>query len=273
MNLADHYVIPHLIVENTESPGFSLDVVASENNTVVEFDGMVVELETVGNSVTFELDNRREWMSLNCSKNCLAVQYSKAVSTDHGLFMLPMVGAHEFYVNTTFTTLDVHPTSFISLAVEGEAPGDILLNGDSLGDLDWGTIDGFATAETAVDQGTYVIESMDGRPFALFVYFHDDARSGPVGAGYTRLPTNKYIPTTLPTTTPSTTTTPPPTDGNYTLPQLSVRLNGTVYTEDGEDMTPQCAQVYVSMTASGKLFFFIRNNNTYVRSSTKLSLN
>ena len=239
-NLTDHYVIPHLISQNTENPGYSLHVVASDDNTVVEFDGSVAQLDSVGNSVTFELANRREWMSLNCSKNCLAVQYTKSTSS-YGMFMLSMLGANQFYTSTTFTTLDLHPTSYISIVVEGEAPGtDILLNGDSLGDLDWGTIDGYATAETAIDNGTYVMESLASRPFVVFVYFHDDGNSGPGGAGYTKLPANRSVPST-----PSPTTTPPPADGNYTLPQLSVRLNGTVHTEDGENMTPQCAQVLI----------------------------
>ena len=246
-SLADHYIIPHLIAQNTESPGFSLQVVASDDNTIVDFNGNVVELEAIGNSTTFELDDRREWMSLNCSKNCLAIQYTKTLQYDvYGMFMLPMVGVQEFYTSTSFTTLDLHPVSYISLVVEGEAPGtNILLNGDSLGHLDWGIIDGYATAETAIDSGTYVMESVDQRPFAVFVYIHSDERPG--GAGYTRFSINRDIPptATLFTTTPSTTTTPPPTDGNYTLPQLSVRLNGTVYTEDGQDMTPQCAQVLI----------------------------
>ena len=251
-DLADNYVIPNIISQSTESPGYSLHIVATESNTVIEFDGSVVELDSLGNSVTFECDNRREWMSLNCSKNCLAAQYSKTLASSshiYGMFMLPVIGASEFYTSSTFTTMDIQPQSYISIVVEGEDPGtDILLNGDSLGDLDWGTIGDYATAETSIDQGTYVMESTNNRPFAVYVYSHwflSPDYSG--GVGYTHLPASRGIPTTLSptTTTPSTTTTQaatlPLTDGNYTLPQLSVRLNGTVYTEDGEDMSPQCA--------------------------------
>ena len=252
-DLADNYVIPNIISQSTQSPGYSLHVVATESNTTIEFDGSVVELDSLGNSVTFECDDRREWMSLNCSKNCLAVQYSKTVRSSvhtYGMFMLPVIGASEFYTSSTFTTMDIEPQSYISIVVEGEDPGtDILLNGNSLGDLDWGTIGGYATAETSIVQGTYIMESINNRPFAVYVYSHWSVSFDYIGgAGYTNFPKSRGISTTLPptTATPSTTTpaaTPPPSEGNYTLPQLSVRLNGTVYTEDGEDMSPQCAQV------------------------------
>ena len=189
-NLANHYIIPNLSSQNPASPGFSLQVVATESSTTVELDGNVVELDSVGNSVTFELGNSREWMTLNCSKNCLAVQYTKTVASvpSYGMFMLPVLGVREFYQSTMFATLDVSSQSYISIVVQGEAPGtDILLNGDSLGDLDWGTIDGYATAETSIDQGTYVMESVNGRPFMVYIYCHwipSNSYSG--GAGYTR---------------------------------------------------------------------------------------
>ena len=193
-NLADQYVIPSLRSQDPASPGFSLQVVATDSNTTVEFDGNVVELDSLGNSATFELDNRTDWMSLDCSKHCLVAQYTKPLGAGHryGMFMLSLLGANEFYLSSTFTTLDIQGSqSYISIVVEGKAPGTgILLNGDSLGDLDWGTIDNYATA---IDQGTYVMESVNSRPFVVYVYSQwliDCPFPGcpdlAVGAGYTR---------------------------------------------------------------------------------------
>ena len=276
-SLADRYMIPHLISHNTESPGFSLHVVASENNTLVEFDGSVVELALVGNSVTFEV-NSGGWMSLNCSKNCLAVQYAKSLRSSSGIYgmlMLVILGANEFYGSTSFMALDVNPRSTISIIVEEEMRGtDIMLNGDSLGHLEWEINYGYSTAETTIDEGTYVMQSVSNRPFVVYVSCH--WRIGydtSAGAGYTSVPAERGIPTTpssattTSVTSPPMTTvspspppaTPPPTDGNYTLPQLAVRLNGTVYTEDGEDMSPQCAQVTVTVLEKKKKMYTLMN--------------
>ena len=63
--------------------------------------------------------------------------------------------------------------SYISIVVDGKAPGiGVLLNGDSLGDLVWGTINDYAIAEKAIDQDTYVMESVNSRPFVVYVYSH-----------------------------------------------------------------------------------------------------
>ena len=282
------YMIPHTISQSTASPGFNLVVVAVHDNTVVEFDGETVTLPTVGNSTTFIRNYPTDWMFVNCSKNCLAVQFTIAVSHAFGRFMLSMLPAQDFYTLTFFTTLDIHPTSYISLVVEGEDPGtDILLNGDSLGHLDWSTSHGYAMAETAIPQGTYILESMNDRQFAAYVYTHSEIYAG--GAGYALLPLScdgpiTTTPTTIPTSAPTTPTQTPPTTptviptsapttptqtpptsptaiptsaptiptqtpptpppmGN--LPQISVRLNGTVHTEDGQNMTLSCAQVNI----------------------------
>ena len=235
INLTNDYLVPHLISQNTSSPGFYLIVVAVENDTLVEFDGEQTVLSTVGSSATFDHDNTREWMCLNCSKNCLAVQFSLTVRDVFGRFMMSLLPTENFNTWAFFTTLDIHATSYTSLVVEGEDPGsDIFLNGISLGDLDWRTLQGYATAETAISQGTYILESINNRPFGAYVYCHSEHYTG--AAGYALLPlSTDIIPTTFPTTT-----TPPAMDN---LPQISVRLNGTVYTEDGQDMTSLCTQV------------------------------
>ena len=121
--LADQYVIPSLsshLQQNQISPGFSLQVVATDSNTTVEFDGNVVVLNSLGNSETFELDSGRDWMSLNCSKKCLAVQYTKAIGVSFqspGMFMLPLLGANKFYLSSTFTTLDIRQVPSLTSAL------------------------------------------------------------------------------------------------------------------------------------------------------------
>ena len=329
-NLEKHYMTPHLISENIQTPGFSLNVMATEDDTMVQFNDQVVSLPLLGDAVTFELEDTQEWMPLECSKNCLAVQFTKSETEIYGLFMLPILPVEEFYTSAFFTTLDTSPTSYFSLAVEGEDPGsDILLNGDSLGYLEWSASDGYATAETDIPKGTYVLVSETGRRFAVYVYCHSQTFDG--GAGYAVLSRGSggVVPTGGPTTTStttgptvtdpvtttgptatftvptgpsvsititdsttaesitsapntgptlptgpsssatvtdptisvttmtdptisvttttdstvsatSTTSTPPPI---ISLPQLSIRLNGTVYTSDGQDISLSCAQV------------------------------
>ena len=235
-NIAKEYIVPHLISQNIASPGFYLTVVAVDDNTMVEFDGETTILPFVGNSVTFDRDNAREWMYLNCSKNCLAAQFSLTVIDVFGRIMMSLLPAENFYTWAFFTTLDIHSTSYISLVVEGEDPGsDILLNGDSLAYLNWTALHGFTTAETAIAQGAYILESSNSRLFGAYIYCRSEVYVG--AAGYAFLPLSNYIDIT---TTIPTITTPPPMDK---LPQIMIRLNGTVQAEDGQDIKPVCTQV------------------------------
>ena len=186
-SLNNTYMIPHLIAHSAVSPGFSLVIVAAHDNTVIEFDGKTVTLPSVGNSTAFVGSFPDEWMFVECSRDCLAVQITAAVESEFGRIMLSILPVQDFYTWAFFTTLDIHPTSYISLVVEGEDPGsDIFLNGDSLEHLDWSASHGYAVAETAIPQGTYVLESMNNRPFAAYVYTHSEIHAG--GAGYTLLP-------------------------------------------------------------------------------------
>ena len=237
-NLANNYMVPHLIGSTALSPGFYLAVVAVEHDTVVEFDGETTTLPTAGSSVTFDRSNAREWMFVNCSNDCLAVQFSMVEPQIFGRFMMSLLPSQNFYTWVFFTTLNISSLSYISLVVEGEAPGSgILLNGVPLGGLYWSTFQGYATTERAISQGTYILESESGRPFAAYVYTHTMIATG--GAGYALLPLSNDVNITT-TATAIPTSTPPPAEDP---PQISVRLNGTVYTEDGQDIAFSCAQV------------------------------
>ena len=77
--------------------------------------------------------------------------------------------------------------AYLSLVVEGEDPGsDILLNGNSLDYLDWGALDGYATAETSLAEGSYRLESVTGRSVTAYVYVHEEYTNGRIG--YALLP-------------------------------------------------------------------------------------
>ena len=83
------------------------------------------------------------------------------------------------------------------------------------------------------------LDSVNGRPFAMYVYFHTNDGGG---AAYSFLPLESSQVTPSPTvpTEPSTTL---PSSNNATLPQHTARVDGAARTEDGEDMSPICVMV------------------------------
>ena len=177
-----------------------------------------------------------------------------------GIFMQPVLSENELATSAYFTTLEVYPLSYFSLVVKGESPGDDLyLNGTSLGYLNWIATNGYSTAELAIPLGVYELESVNGRPFALYVYLHLNYYAG--GAGYALLSMESARVTSVSTTpttsasTPTVTTTPSPSI-NASLPQHTARVNGTAFTEDGEEMSPACMMVntlYVKLVIKLKL--------------------
>ena len=257
-SLGQQYVVPHIANEYESPPGFTVCVVATEDGTTVECDG---DMQTVnqGETAVFEYPYLDRSVFVTCSSECLVTQYAKSVSAQSGLFMQHMLPDHDFSTSAYFTTLDVHPSSFLSLVVTGEAPVDgIYLNGESLSDLTWNPGNGYSTAVKALSNGTYELDSVDGRAFAAYIYLHTQRRAG--GAGYTMLPkessrvsttaasttASTVIYTTTPavsSTAPSVTSTTPSRPINNTLPQHTARVNGTALTEDGQEITPACAVV------------------------------
>ena len=249
-SLGFEYVVPKIIHQDTSPPGYSVSVVATEDNTSVEIGGEI-EILDQSKSVTFEYPLTDTSMFVNCSKPCLVVQYSKCMyissTTRAGMFMQAVLSENELVTSSYFTTLEVYPLSYISLVVKGESPGDDLyLNGTSLGYLNWAASNGYSTAEMAIPLGVYALESVNGRPFALYVYLHLNYYTG--GAGYALLSMESSsvtsASTTLTTSASTTTVTATPSPSvNASLPQHTARVNGTAFTEDGEDMSPACIMV------------------------------
>ena len=263
--LGTQYIVPNII--NNYSPyGYSVSIVATQDSTVVESDSDVQTLDQ-GESAILEYPYRDGSVFINCSKPCLVTQYAKGNPQITSMFMQTILPEGEFSISAFFTTMNVSSTAYLSLVLKGESPGDNLyLNGESLAYLSWTATNGYSTAELAVSQGTYELESLDGRAFAVYVYFHMEYASA--GSGYAFLPlgsgnlSSTPAPTTAPTTsvpsgsptatapttapTTSVSLTAPTTTAspiNGTLPQHTARVNGTAHTADGEDMTPQCAVV------------------------------
>ena len=250
VSLGEEYIVPRIITEDSSPPGFSLSVVATEDGTTVESDGEMQTLDQ-GETAVFEYPYLERSVLVYCSRKCLVAQYGKVIQGHSGLIMQNILPEHEFSTSAYFTALDASPTSFLSLVAKGESTVDgLYLNGDSLSNLTWTPANGYSTAEVAISNGVYELESTDGRPFAAYIYFHQGYNGG--GAGYTMLPTESSrvtttpatTTTTTPTTTPSSTTTTalnPPI--NNTFPLHTARVNGTAFTEDGQEMTPACAVV------------------------------
>ena len=160
--------------------------------------------------------------------------------------MQPVLSDNEFSTSAYFTTLDVAPVSYLSLVVKGESPGDDLyLNGISLGYLDWVATNGYSTAELAIPLGLYALESVNSRPFALYVYLHLGYYVG--GAGYAMLSVESSqvtsASTTLTTSASRIALTTPRPYVNASLAQHTARVSGTALTEDGEEMSPACMMV------------------------------
>ena len=253
-SLGQQYIVPKIINEDDPPPGFSLTIVATENNTVVESDGDMYLLNR-GETAVLEYAYKDQSIFVNCSDSCLVTQFSKAIADQSGAFMQFMLPEHDFSTSAYFTTLDVQPMSFLSIVIQGESPGDdVYLNGTSLGYLTWTPVNGYTTTELPIPHGAYHLESEDGRPFAAYIYFHLKHAGG--GAGYSLLPTESSrvtpLPTTSSSTVPSLSSTSPPLSPtpttpspslNGTLPQHTARVNGTSVSADGEDIPPQCAVV------------------------------
>ena len=156
-------------------------------------------------------------VSLLTAQNlALLLKPGKALDYEHGNFMQTILAETDFLTYAFFTTPDLYSISFLSLVVKGESPGDdIYLNGISLGSLDWTTISGFSSAEMLLDHGMYILDSVDGRPFAAYVYQHTRFITG--GVGYALLPVGLFPtpPTPEPTFEPSTPPTTPHPNYEY----------------------------------------------------------
>ena len=255
--LGTEYIVPNII--NSYSPyGYSIGVVATEDNTTIMSAGDMYILDQ-GESATLEYPSRDGSVYITCSKPCLVAQYTKNYPGRNSLFMQTILPEDDFSLSAFLTTMEANAsTAYLSLVLKEESAGNNLyLNGVSLGYLTWTPTNGYSTSELAISQGTYELISEDGRPFAMYIYFH--MQQAGAGSGYGFLPlysmdiSSTPEPTTAPTTAPTTsapltapTTTVSPSI-NGTLPQHTARVNGTAYTADGEDMTPQCAIVRQSL--------------------------
>ena len=125
--------------------GYSVGVVATEDDTNVESDGEVKTLNW-GESATFEYLELDRSIFVTCSKPCLVTQYSKGQQDRNSMFMQAILPENEFSTSALFTTLDDYYESYLSLVLKGESPGDDLyLNGESLGYLDWTETNGYVS--------------------------------------------------------------------------------------------------------------------------------
>ena len=89
----------------------------------------------------------------------------------------------DFSTSAYFATLDDTSKDYLSLVIKGESPVDYLyLNGEPLANLTWTSVYGYSTALMEIPHGIYELESVDGRPFAAYIYHHLSHYGG--GAGY-----------------------------------------------------------------------------------------
>ena len=175
-----------VIQEDGTVAGFSISIVATENNTAIVSNGRLW-FNDAGESLIVDHNYRDSPLFLTCSNPCLVAQYSKLIRYESGMFMFTILAESDFSTFMYFTTLDVSPISYISIVLKGEERGENLyLNGDSLGSLQWTALSGYTTAQVTISDGVYELESMDGRPFAAYVYHHGMTESN--GAGFALLP-------------------------------------------------------------------------------------
>ena len=277
--LGQEYIAPNIIYQYSYFAGYSITVVATEDDTIVESDEDAKILDQ-GETAIFEYPSIGRSIFVTCSKRCLVTQYSKVKdegdSAHSGHFMQNLLSETDFSTSHYFTTLDQDPVSYLSLVLKGEAPGDDLyLNGASLDYLNWNPIHGYSTAELAIFPGVYELYSADGRPFAGYVYEHlpNGRYSAGGAAGYALLPieSSEVSPSPAPTTPSPTSTAPPPTtfsptpttpspSENGTFPYHTARVNGTAITEDGEDMSPTCIIVSVNIYNVSHMFLLGRRD-------------
>ena len=238
-SLGRSYVIPRILGTNYAA-GYTVVVVAMEDDTFVESEVETVSIDQ-GEYAILDYPGWDNNSYVSCSRYCLVTQYAKEDVATYGLFMHHILSENDFYSSSFFATVDAYPVSYLSLVVVGESPGyDILLNGEPLDTIIWKPFHGYSTAQLQIAEGAYVLDSSEGREFAAYVYSHLMFRGA--GAGYSLLPHASSIQTTPTSSMTSTPTTPSPS-WNSTLPQHTARVNGSAYTQDGQDMTPQCAVV------------------------------
>ena len=234
-NLAQHYLVPYQLTDTSTIPDSNVQVLATEPDTDVSCQGALRYLEEPGDSTLCYQVRGTKWISVNCSKPCLVTQYTRSEAFLDGSFMLLPLPSRYFYTSTLFTSVNITASqasvaSFINVAVEGEGDPseDLLLNGNRMNWTEWDTLDGFSVGAMPIEPGLYTLESVSGRPIVVYIYSRTSISPG--GAGYTRMAGIKRE-------------DPPSTPPPYSIPQLSVRVNGTVKAQDGEDITPQCGQV------------------------------
>ena len=100
--LGQVYVVPRIISGFNLDRGFSVSVVATANNTLVESDGEVQSLDQ-GHTAIFEYPDLARSILVNCSETCLVAQYSKSnFVTGFGMFMFHVLPNNEFITSAYF---------------------------------------------------------------------------------------------------------------------------------------------------------------------------
>ena len=115
---------------------------------------------------------------VNCSINCSVVQFAKSIRGTAGTFMTHIQPLQEFYTTAYFTTPYFHNTSYLSIVVEGTEDPELILNGNPVNDVTWGTVEGYRTGTVMVTHGTYHLSSPSDRFFAVYVYTHAEYYQG-----------------------------------------------------------------------------------------------
>ena len=175
--LMNEYIIPSITTGSGEHPGYSVSVVAIENDTDVEFNRTLVQELRAGEAVTFEIPYSNKWSLVNCSITCSVVQFAKSIRGTAGTFMTQIQPLQEFYTSAYFTTPDFHNT-YLSIVVEGTEDPELILNGIPVDDVTWGTVAGYRTGTITVTHGTYHLSSPSDRFFTVYVYTHAEYYQG-----------------------------------------------------------------------------------------------
>ena len=163
------------------SPGYMVNIIATEDNTVVSHDDQDMEINA-GDIYRIERPYHDDIFSATCSKPCFLSQFTYGVADETGNFLLNVLPIHQFYRSCVFVTMDYEITHYISIVAVGIPPmDDIYVDGENLQDLVWQTAEGISFATIDISNGFHDMYST-ATEFAVYVYGHTSYYGG--GYGY-----------------------------------------------------------------------------------------
>ena len=171
------YIVPG--IKAPWNSGYDVQVVASQNATIVDVDGDVHVLNE-GDVIAEKFSGRRTPTHVMCSLPCNVVQFTIGYQHYTGQFMISVLPPGDFYRKAVFTTYDVTEIIHITIVVDSPTPvDDLILDGESFAP-EWIAYGDYTYATADVDRGYHVMTSVGSR-FALYTYAHTERYSGGYG--------------------------------------------------------------------------------------------